>query len=370
MTSTAKEFQQNAMSAAIQIGALFIVIMLCFQIIKPFIGLVAWALIIAVAVYPAHAKISAALGGRQKLSASIFVLVGLAVLIVPAINLANSSIESLQTLSNDLDDGSITIPPPDASVAGWPLIGERVYGIWSGAASNLEATLNKYESQLQAAGEWLLRFIGNSALGILQFFISIVIAGVFLVNAEGGYRISKNIARSLSEEYGHEMTNMSIATIRSVAKGVLGVALIQAILSAIGLVLMDVPAAGVWALLVLILAIIQLPPILILGPIAIWVFSVAEATPATIFAVYAAIVSASDAFLKPMLLGRGMDIPMLVILLGAIGGAMLSGIIGLFIGAVALAVGYKLLIAWMVTEETDEERAATSGETAGASSGN
>ena len=147
---------------------------------------------------------------------------------------------------------------------------------------------------------------------------------------------------------------MSIATIRSVVKGVLGVAFIQAVLSAIGLVLMDVPAAGVWALIILVLAIVQLPPVLILGPIAVWVFSVADTTPATIFAIYAVIVSASDSFLKPMFLGRGMDIPMLVILLGAIGGAFMSGIIGLFTGSVTLAVGYKLLVAWMVSEEVDD----------------
>lgn len=362
MNNTGKEFQENAMGAAIKIGAVFLIIVLCFQIVRPFISLVAWGLIIAVALYPAHLKLSATLGGRQKLAAAIFVLAGLAILIVPAINLADSSIESLKALSNDLNDGSIRIPPPDPSVAEWPLIGEQVHKIWAGLALNVEATLNQFESQLRAIGKWLLRFIGSSALGILQFVISIIIAGVFLVNAESGYRLAKNIARSLSEEFGDDMTNMSVATIRSVAKGVLGVALIQATLAGIGLVVMDVPVAALWTLLVLILAIIQLPPILILGPIAIWVFSVADTTPATIFAVYAFIVSSSDAVLKPMLLGRGMDIPMLVILLGAIGGAMLSGIIGLFTGSVALAVGYKLLVAWMATEEAEDTSASSAGE--------
>lgn len=358
MSNTDKDFQSNAMSAAIQIGAVFVIVMLCYQIISPFVGLVAWGMIIAVALYPAHLKLSAVLGGRERLSATIFVLVGLAVLLVPVVNLADSSIQSLQNLSSELDKGTISISPPDASVADWPLIGEKVYGVWAGAASNLEATLNQFAPQLQAIGAWLLRFIGSSTLGILQFVISIIVAGVFLVSADGGYRLCKNIARSLSEEHGHELTDMSVATIRSVAKGVLGVAFIQAFLSAIGLVLMDVPAAGVWTLIILVLAIVQLPPVLILGPIAVWVFSVADTTPATIFAIYAAIVSGSDSFLKPMFLGRGMDIPMLVILLGAIGGAFLMGIIGLFIGSIALAVGYKLLVTWMVTEEEAAEASA------------
>ena len=127
--------------------------------------------------------------------------------------------------------------------------------------------------------------------------------------------------------------------------------------------LLDVPAAVIWAALVLILAVVQLPALLVLGPIAVWVFSVSDPIPATLFAIYAVVVSLCDSVLKPMFLGRGMDIPMLVILLGAIGGAFLSGIIGLFIGSVALAVGYKLLIAWMVTEEAEEsaEEAAGAG---------
>ena len=110
------------------------------------------------------------------------------------------------------------------------------------------------------------------------------------------------------------------------------------------------PAPGIWAAIVLVLAIVQLPPLLVLGPIAVWVFSAMDATPATIFAVYAFVVSISDSFLKPMFLGRGMEIPMLVILLGAIGGAILSGIIGLFLGAVVLALGYEILKSWMETD--------------------
>jgi hypothetical protein len=161
MSIAGKEFQANAMSAAIQIGAVFVIVMLCYQIIRPFIGLVAWALIIAVALYPAHLKLSALLGGREKLSATIFVLIGLAVLLVPVVNLADSSIQSLQKLSVELDKGTVSIPPPDASVADWPLIGERVHGIWANAASNLEATLNQSAPQLQAMGKWLLRFIGG-----------------------------------------------------------------------------------------------------------------------------------------------------------------------------------------------------------------
>jgi predicted PurR-regulated permease PerM len=159
----------------------------------------------------------------------------------------------------------------------------------------------------------------------------------------------------MGDDAGEKMTKLSILTIRSIVKGVLGIAIIQAVAAGVGLVVMGVPAAGLWALAVLVVAIVQLPPWLVLAPIAVWVFSVAEPVPATIFAVYMLVVSLADMVLKPMLLGRGVETPMLVILFGAIGGAMAMGIIGLFLGAVILAVSYELLVAWMSPDESPAE---------------
>ena len=217
---------------------------------------------------------------------------------------------------------------------------------------NLEATLNQYSQELETLGKTALGMTTGMIGGVFQFIFSIIIAGVLLTTAESGYRAARNIAGSLmGDRAGDKMTDMSDLTIRSVGKGELGVAIIQAILSAIGVMMIGVPAPCLWSGAVLVLAIIQLPPLIILGPIAFWVFSVAEPVPATIFLVYAIIVSVSDAFLKPMLLGRGVDTPMLVILIGAIGGAITSGIIGLFLGAVVLALGYELLSIWMAPDE-------------------
>jgi predicted PurR-regulated permease PerM len=148
------------------------------------------------------------------------------------------------------------------------------------------------------------------------------------------------------------MTSISILTIRSIVNGVLGIAIIQAVAAAVGLAVMGVPAAGLLALAVLVVAIVQLPPWLVLAPVVVWVFSVADPVPATIFAVYMLIVSLADMVLKPMLLGRGVETPMLVILVGAIGGAMTMGIIGLFLGAVILALSYELMVAWMSPDES------------------
>jgi predicted PurR-regulated permease PerM len=356
--ATDRSFQKNAMASFTQIGALMLLLILCFRIISPFLTIVAWAMIIAVAIYPAHQMLTGKLGGREKASATIFVLVGLVILVVPTYMTADSSITALSTVGHNLKEGSVSISPPDESVAEWPIIGKKVHGAWSAAADNLEATLRNYQPQLVAFSEGVIKFAGSIAIGVLQFVVSMLIAGVFLVNAEGGYKTARTLSSSLIGERGNSMVDLMIATIRSVAKGVLGVAIIQALLSGIGLAAMGIPAAGVWAGIVLVLAIIQLPPFLILGPIAVWAFSVADPVPATIFAVYCFIVSISDSFLKPMFLGRGMEIPMLVILLGAIGGAMFAGIIGLFIGAIVLALGYEILVAWMETDELNNPRQA------------
>jgi len=352
-----RNFQKNAMASFVQIAAVVILVAWCVQIVAPFISLMMWGLIIAVALYPLHVNFAAKLGGREKWSATIFVLVGVSILLVPAYLLTDSSVTALKTVAGQLNAGAVTIAPPDQSVADWPLIGERVYSIWDSAASNLEATINTFEDELKQLGGKVVRFAGSMAMGVLQFVVSIIIAGVFLVSAAGGYRTSVQFSSSLVGGRGEALTDLVIQTIRSVAKGVLGVALIQAVLSAIGLVLIGVPAAGLWAFAVLMLAIMQLPPLILLAPISVWVFSVSDPVPATIFAVYAFLVSASDGVLKPMFLGRGMEIPMLVILLGAIGGMIMLGIVGLFIGAVVLAIGYEIMVVWMETDELNNPRA-------------
>ena len=340
-------FIKNSLAAAFQIGLLFLMAWWCIKIVSPFIGIIAWAAIIAIAVYPLHCKLAGLLGGRNKSSAAVIVLIGLSILLAPTWTLTGSTIETAKTLATSLEEGKVTITPPADKVAEWPVIGKRVHKVWSEAATNLEGVIDQHHDQLKAFSSWLLKAAAGTVMGLLGFAISIIISGVLMVSADSSYQAFRRVGHRIHGERGADFTDLSIATIRSVAKGVLGVALIQTLLAAIGLIVMGVPGAGIWAAIILVLAIMQLPPLLVLGPIAIWVFSVAEPVPATIFLVYALIVSFSDSFLKPLFLGRGVDVPMLVILLGAIGGMITSGIIGLFIGAVILALGYQLFRFWL-----------------------
>ena len=349
---------RDSMAVFLQIAAVVLLIALCLWIIAPFVTLVIWGVIISVAVFPAHRRLAAALGGREKLSAVLLVLAGLLILIIPTWMMTESTVSAARDLAASMQDGEISIPPPADRVAGWPIIGEQLHATWSQAVDDLEGLVNQFQPQLVTVGQAVAKGVGATVLGVLQFVISIFIAGALLLSARAGYRSSLAIATALAGESGKAYTDMSIATIRSVFKGVIGVAIIQGVLAGIGLVVMQVPAAGIWAALVLVLAVVQLPPLLVLGPVAVWVFSVSDPLPATIFAIYAVFVSLADSALKPLLLGRGMDIPMLVILIGALGGAISAGLLGLFLGPVVLAVGYTIMTEWMESHAPDESGAA------------
>ena len=354
------QFLKRAVEAAIRIGVLALLTLWAFQIVRPFISPVLWGIIIAIAVLPAYRGLTNRLGGRRKTTAALVTVLALALLLIPAWKFFGEAIDGTRSLAAQLDAGTLMVPPPPAKVATWPLVGDALNEAWSLASTNLDAALERYEPQLKAVGARLLSAVGGLGIGVLQFVISIIIAGVFLATSESGSHAAVRIAQRFAGEQGEEFVVIADKTIRSVALGVLGVAVIQSLLSLIGMAAVRVPGAPLWALLVLIVAIIQLPPILILLPVAIYVFSTAATVPAVLFLIWAIIISGSDAFLKPLLLGRGVNVPTLVILLGAIGGMMLSGIIGLFIGAVILALGYQLFMAWL-GDEPPAAQAAEAG---------
>jgi len=350
-----QQFQKNVMASFIQIAALVVLVSACVVIVGPFVGVVVWGVVMAVAIYPLHLKLSSLLGGRQKLMATLIVIAGLVLVLFPGWLMIKSTIMSVMGFAAQVQAGTIDIPPPADKVADWPLIGDQLYAVWNSAAEDVEQTLAEFEPQLRQLTEWLVRKVGNTMIGMLQIAASLVIAGVALMYADSGYKLNHAIAEKLVPGRGQHATDISVATIRSVTNGVLGVAVIQAVLLGVGFAVMDVPHAGLLAAIVLVIAIVQIPALLVVLPIVIWVFSVAEPVPATIFAVYTLVAAASDNFLKPILLGRGVDLPALIVLVGAIGGMIASGIIGLFLGAVILGLAYTIASRWL----EDPDKAAT-----------
>lgn len=349
-------FPSTAIETAIKLGLLFLLASICLDILRPFLMPIFWGVIIAIATYPLYLKLNNRLRGKVKLSATIYTLLALAILITPTVMIAESLITISGDVQHKIENDDLTIPPPGENVKEWPLVGEKVHDLWSMASRDLDKTLDHFEPQIKDAGKKALEAVAGATATIFKFAISIIIAGVLVTMGDKSYRLSKTIFRRLAGEDVH-YTETTINTIRSVAQGVLGIALFQASLSAIGMYVMDIPGWGFWTFLILVVAIVQLPPLLILGPVAAYAFTVTDTTPAVIFLVYCLVVSAADGILKPLVLGRGVSTPMLVILLGAIGGMLLSGVIGLFTGAVILALGYELLVAWIHKDEPAAESA-------------
>jgi predicted PurR-regulated permease PerM len=354
-----------AIEIAVYLLLIFVILAWCVQIVRPFIPFIIWGTIIAVSVYPLFLKLRAKLGERNKMAVFIFAVVGLAVFLVPAWMLGGSLIGSLLHLENALAEGTLHVPAANESVREWPLIGERLYSNWVAASTNLSAWLQANNEQIKAIVQSFVAGVAGAGLTVLQFIAAVLIAAALLANDEATKAAMLKFLRRLVGDRAEEYAELSSATIRSITLGVLGIAFIQAFAGGLGMVFIGIPGAGLWALFILILAIAQLPPLLVLLPAIAYVFSTNDSTTAAvIFTVWSLIVSFSDTFLKPLLLGRGVKAPMLVILLGAIGGMIAAGIVGLFVGAVILALGYTLFQDWLSVDEETAEDPEQHGETA------
>jgi len=345
--STHDKTQVNlALEASVHIALAFMLAAACFLILRPFIPVIAWGIIIAVAAYPAFRKLQLALGGRGVLSAVVFTVLLLAFLIVPVALLAGTVIEGAQSLAAHLKEGTMLIPPPPAGVATWPIIGAPLTSVWTLASKDLTQAVKDFAPEIRAVVPGLLAASAGIGLTGLEFGFSIVVAGVLLGNAEAAYKLTCSLANRIFGEKGPEFQQLIGSTIRSVTTGIVGVALIQSVLAAAGFLVVGLPGAGLWAVMFLIAAVLQVG-MLVLIPAVIYVFTISSVTKAVIFLVWCLIVALIDNVLKPLLLGRGVAVPIAVVFFGAIGGFLAMGIIGLFVGAIILSVGYKLSLAWL-----------------------
>ena len=342
-----KAFLTRALEIGIRIGVVVLLAALCLQIVRPFLVPVLWGIIIAVAVYPAYQWLDSALNGRPRLAALCVSLALLVILLIPTVMLADTLVDTVRVLANKLQTGTLEVPPPPASVVSWPLIGEPLDSFWRAASVNLATALKPLTPQLKALGAWLLASAAQAGLGILQFLVAIIISGLLLAYTQLGTRTARTLGIRLAGDQGRDYLDVAEATVRSVARGILGVALIQSLLLGLGLLFVGIPGAGLWAFIALFLSVIQIGVIPVTLPMVIYVFATFDTVTAIIFLVWNIFVSTIDNLLKPVLLGRGVKVPMLVIFAGSIGGFISLGIIGLFTGAVVLALGYKLFMAWM-----------------------
>jgi predicted PurR-regulated permease PerM len=351
-----RKFVKYSLEAAIQIGLVGILLFWCFDIVKPFITPIIWGIIISVAIFPHYLHLQNALGDRHGLAASLYTLFILILFIVPAVLLAGTLVESVQFIAQGFGDNILTIPPPPESIRTWPVVGDPLMKFWTLATENHEAALQQIAPHLTVLGSWLLLATEEISLDILQFMVAILISGYLLAHAKSWQHYTLVIVKRFSPERGEQIIRLAENTVRSVALGILGVAGIQSILAGLGFIVAGVPAAGLWALLCLLLSVLQIGIALIVVPIIIYMFYSADTFTAVVFLIWIVPVTFIDTFLKPILLSRGVKTPMAVIFMGAIGGFLASGIVGLFIGAVILSLGYELFLDWVREGNPDINR--------------
>ena len=349
-----KLLSKDLMDVLIRLGLTVFLVVMCYRVFEPFIGLVLWGLILAVALYPLHQWIVKRLGDRQGRAATLIVLAGLLLIGVPTVMLGSSFADRIYDVITGFEGNEITISPPDPSVADWPVVGQKIYNAWNSAAQDLPALLKKIEPQLIEFSKFLLSLAASTAGGVFKFLGSLIIAGIMLAYGKpGSLAMQRIISRLAGQEKGPRLHALSTATIRSVATGVIGVAFIQALLLGIGFIWAGVPGSGVLAFIVLLFGIAQLPAAVISLPVIGYIWWTGDSTAMNLFfSIYLLVAGMADNVLKPLLLGRGVDAPMPIILLGALGGMVTSGIIGLFVGAGLLGVGYQIFMEWVAEGDT------------------
>jgi predicted PurR-regulated permease PerM len=331
----------------LRIVVVFLLIVWCIGIILPFLNPVIWGAIIAVALYPFFAMVKRWLGNRIRLAGVLLTLLFLVILMLPTALLIRSLVEGMQSLVVQFRDQTLVIPPPAPSVARWPLIGKTISEIWLLASQNLESAITTYREPLSKLGMTILGPLGGFGKSLVMFFVSVIIAGAFLAKADVSAVFVRKLIHRLAGERSDAIIRVAGVTIKNVAKGILGVAFFQFLTAGMVFMLAHVPLAGLWALAVLVFAILQLPSVIVVLPVIIYLFSVKEPLSAILWTIALLVIALSDNVLKPLLMGKGSTVPMLVIFLGAIGGFIFSGFIGLFSGAVVLSLGYNLMVHWI-----------------------
>lgn len=342
----------------IRVGLIGGLAWLCFQVFSPFLKLTVWSIILAVTMYPLHQWIARRLGGRQGLASIVLVVLGVALIVIPTWLLMNSFADSVHRFVGAVQQNTLHIPALPDKVKNWPIVGQKVYDKWASAQADLPGLIHKMQPKLSDLMRQALSMVASIGGSMLLFLLSFLVASIVMAKgasaAAGGRAAFTRVAGSAR---GESLAKLSIATIRAVAQGVIGVAAIQALLIGLALLLAGIHVAGVLAIMALVLGIAQVPALLITLPVIVYIWASGDySTGAAIMhTIILLLTGMADNILKPMMLGRGVDVPMPVILFGALGGMAGGGILGMFVGATALALGYEIFMNWISLKPEPED---------------
>jgi predicted PurR-regulated permease PerM len=345
-----------AIDLAIRIALLAGVVFVALLLLRPIAPMLLWAVILAVAVYPLFAMLRRRLGLRRWLAATLVSACLLVLVVAPVILLAGSAIDTLEGYARDLIRGEHILPQPPEMIQSLPVVGQRLHEFWLGAANDLRAVLKTHVGQLASVGRWVGGIAAGLALEILQFATAIIIAGAMLAYSEHLTATARGLAGRAADSRGRHFLEIAGSTIRNVSQGVIGIAVLQAALLGIGMLVVGVPFAGAITFVALVLAIVQVGPGIVMLPVLIWAWMSLPLAVAAIYSAYTIPLLLVDNVLRPIVMARGLQTPMVVILAGVICGTLAGGLIGLFVGPVVLAVFYDLVVAWIVAgQKVDAE---------------
>jgi predicted PurR-regulated permease PerM len=358
--SSAKSPVGHLVEILLPLLVLAMLIALCVQLLVPFIGLLLWTIILAICFYPVHRRLTAR-GISNRLSAIIIGTALAALILVPTGIAAISAASSIPDLVSSLQSGQRHVRPPPAMLQDIPVVGPKIHAVWEQASNNMPAFTQKFAPQLASFTKWMIAQAGGMFAALLALVLAVIFAAITLAYAESAREFIASIFTRVTGSRVRATHYMSImgATVKSVANGVIGVAFVQALLCGIGFFVLGIPGAGILSLAAMVLGVLQVPVVLVTLPAIIFAFSVKSTVVAILFTVWFIIAGLSDAALKPLMIGHGLEVPMPVILLGVIGGVIAYGLVGLFIGAVVLAVGWVLLREWLDEPEASATDPAT-----------
>jgi predicted PurR-regulated permease PerM len=349
---------KNTIDSLVRLSILALLVYWAFLVVQPFLVPIAWSIILVIVLYPAYSWSIRRLHLPPAIAAGLIVVFCLLILLGPATWLGLSLGASVRWFAQRLASGELRIPPPFAGVKTWPFVGAKTYDLWNLASSNLTDAFAKVGPSLRPLSTRLLLLASSAGLSMLKFIISIIIAGFLFKPGPSMVKSTGVIFRRLTTEHGDEYVELVGITIRNLARGVIGVALLQSLLVGIGLIVAGIPAAGLISLSVLILAIVQVGSAIVIVPLVIWSFFAMDTFAAVLFAIYMVPVSLIDNVLRPLIMAHGLKTPMLVILIGLLGGVWVHGLIGLFVGPIVLAIGWELLGIWIWRRTGDGESGA------------
>jgi predicted PurR-regulated permease PerM len=357
--------QQRSELGRTTLSVLFIggLIAASLWVLSPFLGAFVWATMIVVATWPLMLRVQSAFGGRRGPAVAVMTLALLSLLIVPLIVAIDALLRQAHQLLGIVEQlPSMRLPAAPGWLERLPVLGARLAAAWNRlAAQDMAALLAQAQPYLREAGAWLMRRAGGFAGLLLQFVLVVILAAVLYSGGEGWGRWVRAFGRRLADEQGERMVVLAGQAIRGVAMGVVITALVQSALGGLGLLIVGVPFAGALTAIMFAFCIAQVGPILVLIGATAWAYHALGPGWGTLMLVWSLVVGLLDNFLRPVLIKRGADLPLLLIFAGVIGGLVAFGIVGIFVGPVVLAVAYTLLDTWVAGRAAEDGATVASG---------